>query len=202
MNKVNNIKSNSQNPSGLQKFLVDFLPLIIFFAVFKLSKSPKPIIDATIALIIVTAIVLIIHYIICKKIALVPLFSALILGFFGGLTIFSGNEIFIKTKPTIVNSCFAVILFFGYFTKKPLLKYLFGTALELGQSAWMALSFRWGCFFIFMAILNEIIWRNFPTEFWVQFKVFGMLPCTILFGLLNMPYIIREINKAEKNIKI
>jgi len=186
------------NPSSLQKFMVDFLPLIVFFAVFKLSKSPKPIIDATIALVIVTLIVLIFDYIINKKIAMLPLFSALILGLFGGLTIFSGDEIFIKTKPTIINFCFAAILFFGYLTKKPLLKYIFGGGVEISHKAWMILSLRWGCFFIFLAILNEIIWRNFHTEFWVKFKVFGILPCSIIFILLNMPYIIKEVDKAEK----
>lgn len=196
----NSHKSNHNNSSGLHKFIVDFLPLIVFFTVFKLSKSPKPIIDATISLIIVTAIVLVISYILTKKIAIVPLLSALILGFFGGLTIFYDNEIFIKTKPTIVNLCFAVILFFGYFNKKPLLQYLFGSAMNISHKAWMVLSFRWGCFFVFLAILNEIIWRNFPTEFWVKFKVFGMLPCSILFALLNMPYIAKEINKEENKL--
>lgn len=196
MNKNN--KSNQKDPSALHKLIVDFLPLIVFFAVFKLSKSPKPIIDATISLIIVTAIVLVISYIITRKIAMVPLLSALILGFFGGLTVFYGDEIFIKTKPTIVNLCFALILFFGYFNKKPLLQYLFGSAMNVSHKAWMTLSFRWGCFFVFLAVLNEIIWRNFPTEFWVKFKVFGMLPCSILFALLNMPFIIKEMENLEK----
>jgi intracellular septation protein len=190
--------NNNKKTSSLKTFIIDFLPLIVFFTVFKLSKSPKPIIDATIALVVVTTMVLIIDYIINKHISMTPLFSALILGFFGGLTIFSGNEIFIKIKPTIINSCFAIFLFAGYFFKKPLLKYIFGAAMEISYHAWMVLSLRWGCFFVFLAILNEIIWRNFSTEFWVKFKVFGMLPCSIIFALINTPYIIKQVEKFEK----
>ncbi len=190
--------SNKNLPS-LQKFLIDFLPLIIFFTVFKLSKSPKPIFDATIALVFSTAVILILNYMITKKIAFVALFSALILGLFGGLTIFFENDTFIKIKPTIVNSCLGLILLSGFFTKKPLLQYIFGGALHISHKAWMTLSLRWAGFFIFLSILNEIIWRNFSTDFWVKFKVFGVFPLSITFALINMPYIIRELEKHEKH---
>ncbi|MES2677320.1 MAG: septation protein A [Pseudomonadota bacterium] len=181
---------------SILKFSCDFLPLLIFFLVYKTSNNNHPIIPATIALVLITFIALLINYLITKQIAKMPLFSAIILGFFGFLTIFSGNEIFIKIKPTLVNLLFAAILLFGYFSKKPLLKMLLGSAFEISDQAWLHLSLRWAGFFIFLAILNEIIWRNFSTDFWVQFKVFGILPISILFTLLQIPYLLGQQQKS------
>lgn len=183
----------------LLQFMRDFLPLLTFFAVYKLSGHEHPIIPATIALIITTFIALVVNYIFTRKIAKMPLFSALVLGFFGSLTIYSGNEIFIKIKPTLINLLFASILFFGYFNEKPLLKTLLESAFQLSNKAWMSLSLRWGMFFVFLAILNEIIWRNFSTDFWVQFKVFGILPITIAFTILQIPFILNEQKKYESS---
>jgi intracellular septation protein len=184
------------------KFIYDFLPLIVFFVVFKFSKNPNPLIPATIWLIIVTLIILVFTYLVHKKVSLIPLISAGILGIFGGITIFSGNDIFIKMKPTLVNATFAAILLGGYFAKKPLLQYLFGGSIEISNQAWLHLSLRWGGFFIFLAILNEVIWRNFSTDWWVQFKVFGILPITIIFTALNLPFIMNEMKKNEEiNLK-
>jgi intracellular septation protein len=126
-----------------------------------------------------------------------PLFSAIILGIFGSITIFSGNEIFIKMKPTLLNLLFALILFFGYFFKKPFLKYIFASKVELSEEAWILLSKRWGLFFIFLAVLNEIIWRNFTTDFWVKFKVFGILIISLIFTLTQLPYMLGSINKSD-----
>jgi intracellular septation protein len=179
------------------KFLYDYLPLIIFFAVYKLAKTANPLITATIAMVIVTIVALLISYILTKKIPLVALFSALVLTLFGGLTIFLQNDIFIKMKPTIVNVVFALILFYGYFVKKPFLAFLFGEKVKMNNSAWLTLSKRWAFFFIFLACLNEIIWRNFPTDFWVQFKVFGMMPISLIFTVSQAPFMMREMKKVE-----
>ena len=184
-------------PSKTLKLLCDFLPLLIFFFVYKISSNKTPIIDATLALLITTCITLAINYIYTKTIAPMPLFSAAILGIFGFLTIFSGNEIFIKIKPTLINLLFSTILFFGYFKKKPLLKTLLGSTFELRDQNWLELSKRWALFFIFLAILNETIWRNFSTDLWIQFKVFGILPISIIFTISQMPYIL----KASKDYK-
>ncbi len=189
---------NPKSQEGLIKFLCEYLPLIIFFAVYKFSKAPKPLVEATIYLIITTIIAIIITYILTKKIPMVTLFSGIILSIFGGLTIFSGNELFIKMKPTLVNLVFAAILFFGYFTKRPLLSHLFSSALTMPNHAWLSLSLRWGCFFIFLALLNETIWRNFSTDFWVQFKLFGMTPISIIFMIFQMPFIIRNSDLGKK----
>ncbi len=189
---------NPKSQEGLIKFLCEYLPLIIFFAVYKFSKAPKPLVEATIYLIITTIIAIIITYILTKKIPMVTLFSGIILSIFGGLTIFSGNELFIKMKPTLVNLVFAAILFFGYFTKRPLLSHLFSSALTMPNHAWLSLSLRWGCFFIFLALLNETIWRNFSTDFWVQFKLFGMTPISIIFMIFQMPFISRNSDLGKK----
>jgi intracellular septation protein len=190
-----------KNPSELSKMITDFLPLIIFFIIFKFSKSPIPLIPATIGLIVVTGVILIGNYLIYKRISLIPLISAILLGVFGGMTILSGDDIFIKMKPTLVNILFAIILLTGYLTKKPLLQYLFGKSLAISHQAWLHLSLRWGMFFIFLAIINEIVWRHFSTSWWVQFKVFGILPITILFTILNIPYLIKELAKEEQKAK-
>ncbi len=174
------------------KFICDFLPLLIFFLIYKTSHDQNPLIPATIALVLVTFIALAVNYIATKQIAKMPLFSAFLLALFGFLTIFSGNEIFIKMKPTLINLLFAAILLFGYFSKKPLLKMMLGSAFEIRDQAWLHLSLRWAGFFIFLAFLNEFIWRNFPTDFWVQFKVFGILPISLTFTFLQIPYLLKQ----------
>lgn len=177
------------------KFLNDYLPLIVFFACYKLAKTPDPLITATIYMVVTTFISLIVAYFLTRKIAIVPLFSGLLLGIFGGLTVFLKDEIFIKMKPTIINLFFAAVLFYGYLVGKPFLSYLLGEQIKMRQQAWLTLSARWGWFFVFLAILNEIIWRSFSTDFWVQFKVFGMMPISLVFTISQVPFMVREMKK-------
>lgn len=193
-------KSSRKSHDSLIKFLCDYLPLIVFFACYKLAKTPNPLVTATIYMIATTFIALIIAYILTKKIAMVPLVSGILLGIFGGLTIFLQDDFFIKMKPTIINLLFALVLFYGYFAKKPFLSYLIGEQIKMSGKAWLTLSLRWACFFIFLAILNELIWRSFSTDFWVQFKVFGMMPISLIFTISQIPFMIREIKiHAAKN---
>lgn len=190
-------KSQKKSGDTTAKFLYDYLPLIVFFACYKLAKTPDPLITATIYMIITTFIALIVSYFLTKKIPMVALASGIVLGIFGGMTILFKNEIFIKTKPTIINLLFAAILFYGYFAKKPLLSYLLEGQVKMSNQAWLTLSMRWGLFFICLAGLNEIIWRNFSTDFWVQFKVFGMMPISMIFTISQVPFMIREIKKFQ-----
>ena len=104
---------------------------------------------------------------------------------FGGLTIFLKDPVFIKLKPTIVYLLFSILLFLGLVLKKNILKIYLSTLIKLNDTGWNILTRRWGIFFILMAILNEVIWRNFSTDFWVSFKLFGFLPITIIFTLLQ-----------------
>jgi len=146
--------------------------------------------------VVATLIALIIVYILEKKIPMMPLTSGVIITLFGGLTLYFDNKIFFYMKPTIVNLIFAAVLFFGkYFTKKPLLKILFQNALRLQDEGWKKLNFRWICFFIFVAILNEIVWRTQSEVFWVNFKVWGLLPISFIYAASLVPL----INKYKLN---
>lgn len=167
------------------KFLLDIGPLAVFFLAYKFAG----VFAATAAIMVTTIISLIVTYWIEKKIAIMPLVSGVIIAIFGTLTLMLQDEQFIKMKPTLVNLIFASILLGGIYFKKPLLKYVLESALELSDEGWRILSLRWGLFFIFLAVLNEFIWRNYPTDFWVNFKVFGMLTLTMLFTLLQIPLI-------------
>ena len=170
------------------KNILEFIPLLLFFIIY----HKYDLITATVTLVIATILAVSIIAAQTKKIAKMPLFSALILSIFGFLTWYFNDAIFIKIKPTIINLCFAAILFSGYFMKKPILKYLFNHTIDLSDRAWLVLTLRWGIFFIFLAILNEFIWRNFTEDFWVSFKVFGFLPITIIFTISQAPYMLRH----------
>lgn len=166
-------------PSNI-KLLLDFAPLGVFFAAYKLAD----IMSATVALVVATAISLIVIYAVERKIALAPLVSGVLVAIMGGLTILLNDELFIKVKPTLLNVAFAAVLLGGvYIFKRGLLKYVLDVAISLSDAGWLLLSKRWGFFFLFLAGLNEVIWRSFPTEFWVNFKVFGMFTLTIAFAL-------------------
>ena len=163
------------------KFIGDFGPLLIFFIVyFKTENNLKAAIPP---FIIATIIALIVVYFLEKKIPMVPLTGGILITLFGGLTLYFDNKIFFYMKPTIINLLFAAVLFFGkYFTKKPLLKIFFQSAMDLENEGWEKLSSRWIFFFIFVAVLNEIVWRTQSETFWVNFKVWGLLPISFLFA--------------------
>lgn len=190
---------NNNSKNSWAKFLYDYLPLIVFFLCYKFSNTSQPLITATIYMVITTFIALIFCYFLNKTVPKVALFSAIILAVFGALTVFMQDEIFIKTKPTIINLVFAAILLYGYFARKPFLANLLEGQIKMSKDAWLTLSMRWGLFFIFLAVLNEIIWRHTSTDFWVEFKLFGMMPLSLLFTFSQLPFMIREIKKFEKN---
>ena len=168
------------------KFIVDFGPLLIFFTIYMSSDNDLK--KAIPPFVIATIISLAFVYFLEKKIPFVPLTSGIIITLFGGLTLYFNNKIFFYMKPTIVNLIFAGILFFGKFiTKKPLLKTLFQNTLKLENVGWQILSNRWIFFFIFVAILNEIVWRTQSEVFWVNFKVWGLIPISFLFAICQVP---------------
>ncbi len=163
------------------KFIAEFGPLIIFFTIYFNNENNLKI--AIPPFIVATLIALAVVYFIEKRIPMVPLASGILITLFGGLTLYFDNKIFFYMKPTIINLLFAGILFFGkYFTKKPLLKIFFQTAMNLENEGWRKLNDRWIGFFIFVAILNEIVWRTQSEVFWVNFKVWGLLPISFLFA--------------------
>ena len=170
------------------KFFADFGPLLIFFIIYFNNEN-----DLKVAIppfIIATLIALITVYFLEKKIPMVPLVSGVLITLFGGLTLYFDNKIFFYMKPTIINLLFASILFFGkFFTKKPLLKIFFQNALNLEDIGWKILSYRWIYFFIFVAIISEVVWRTQSEAFWVNFKVWGLLPISFLFAASQVPLI-------------
>ena len=170
------------------KFITDFGPLLIFFTIY--YKSGNNLSIAIPPLIISTLIAVAIMYFVEKKIPYVPLIGAIVISLFGGLTLYFDNPIFIYMKPTIVNIILAGILIVSniYFNKN-FLKLFLQTAFQLNDEGWKKLNFRWAYFFIFLAILNEIVWRTQPETTWVNFKVWGMLPITIIFTAMQLPLI-------------
>ena len=170
------------------KLLTDFGPLLIFFVIY--FNYDQNLMLAIPPFIIATLIALAVVYFSEKKIPMMPLMSGIIITLFGGLTLYFDNKIFFYMKPTIINLLFAGVLFFGkYFTRKPLLKIVFQNALNLESEGWKKLNYRWIYFFIFVAILNEIVWRTQSEAFWVHFKVWGLIPISFLFIASQVPLI-------------
>ena len=172
----------------LIKFAADFGPLLIFFVIYFNGENNLK--SAIPPFIIATLIALIAIYILEKKIPMVPLVSGVLITLFGGLTLYFDNKIFFFMKPTIINLLFASVLFFGkYFTEKPLLKIFFQNSINLQDEGWKKLNNRWISFFVLVAILNEVVWRTQSEAFWINFKVWGLLPISFLFAASQYPLI-------------
>ena len=170
------------------KFITDFGPLLIFFTIY--YKSGNNLTVAIPPLIVATIIAVIIMYFVERKIPYVPLIGGVVITLFGGLTLYFNNPIFIYMKPTIVNAIFATILIISkVFFQKNFLKLFLKTAFSLNEIGWDKLNFRWAYFFIFLAFLNEIVWRTQPETTWVNFKVWGILPITFIFTIVQVPLI-------------
>jgi len=177
------------------KFITDFGPLLVFF--FFYYNSDKNLIVAIPPFILATIISIAIVWFFEKKIPFVPLIGGILITFFGGLTIYFDNPIFIYIKPTIINIIFGLTLLFGkYFSNEPILKKILGKSISLKDEGWNILSRRWTFFFFSIAILNEIVWRTQSEEFWVNFKVWGLLPITFIFTAFQVSLITKyKINE-------
>ncbi|MEZ5667612.1 MAG: septation protein A [Alphaproteobacteria bacterium] len=157
----------------------------------------KPIFLATAGFMVVTLVALAVSYAIERRLPIMPMVSGVFVLGFGTLTLLLQDEDFIKLKPTITNSLFAVILFGGLAFGRPLLRPLFGSVMELSDRGWRTLTLRWACFFVVLAVLNEIVWRSFDTDTWVDFKVFGIMPLTLVFAMTQIPLLKREAPVAD-----
>ena len=175
---------------SLLKFITDFGPLLIFFVVY--SKSGKNLNAAIPPLVIATIIAVLISYIVEKKISYIPLIGGIIISVFGGLTLYFNNPVFLYMKPTIINILFGLALAFEkFFTKEHILKKMLGKSISLSDEGWQTLTTRWMFFFFALALLNEYVWRTQPEEFWVNFKVWGILPITFIFTAFQISLINR-----------
>jgi intracellular septation protein len=177
--------SKTSKVHPLMRVVIEFGPLGVFFA----SYFFWNLMVATAAFIPAMLISLSLSIWLERRIPLMPLVTTIVVVIFGGLTLILNDDTFIKMKPTIVNSLFAFALFVGLAFGRAFLKYLFGPVFQLDDEGWKKLSFRWAFFFIFLAILNESVWRTQTESFWVSFKVFGTMPITIIFALAQLPLI-------------
>ena len=176
---------------SLLKFITDFGPLLIFF--FFYYDSNKDLKVAIPPFIIATIISLVVVWFLEKKIPMVPLLGGVLITFFGGLTIYFDNPVFIYIKPTIINLLFGLALLFGkFFTDEPILKKMLGKSIALTNEGWEILNKRWMLFFFALAILNELVWRTQSEEFWVNFKVWGLLPITFIFTAFQVSIITKH----------
>ena len=171
------------------KLLIEMGPLVAFFA----GNWFGGIFFGTGVFMVATIISLAVSWTLTRKIAMVPLVSAVFVALFGALTLWLQSDLFIKVKVTMINALFGAVLLGGVAFGKSYLKLIMGEAMKLSDDAWRTLSIRWGVFFFAMAGLNEIVWRNFTTDQWVNFKVFGLLPLTLVFAVANAPYMTKHM---------
>ena len=146
---------------------------------------------------VATAIALVVSKILTGKLPIMPMVSGVVVFVFGALTLWLQDETFIKLKPTIINTLFGAILLGGLYFGKPLLGYVFGAAFKLDEEGWSKLTLRWGLFFLFLAVLNEVVWRSVSTDAWVAFKVWGTMPITLIFTFLQMPLIMKHSTEGK-----
>ena len=185
------------------KFALELGPLVVFFfannrgeaiaeAVPALGALGGPLFVATALFMLATVVSLTVSWAMIRTLPVMPIVSGIVVVVFGTLTLWLGDEVFIKMKPTIVNGLFAAVLLGGLAVGKPLLGYVFDQAFKLDDEGWRKLTLRWGLFFVFLAVLNEVVWRLFSTDFWVAFKVWGTMPITIAFMLAQFPLLKRH----------
>ena len=177
----------AEKASPLEKFVIELGPLLVFFA----ANAAAGIYAATGAFMAATLISLGFAQWRYGKLPVMPLVSGVVVLIFGTLTLYLRDETFIKIKPTLVYLIFAAVLGAGYLMKKPLLELLLGSTLRLQEEGWRKLTIRWTLFFVAMALINEIVWRNFSTDIWVSFKAFGFLPLTFIFAFAQLPLLQR-----------
>lgn len=195
--------SEADRHHPMLKLALELGPLMIFFFAnlrgpWLVEKFPAltalggPLFVATALFMAATIISLLVSKVVLGHLPIMPFVSGIVVLIFGSLSIYLQNETFIKMKPTIVNALFGVALLGGLAFGKSLLGYVFNAAFQLDAEGWRKLTVRWGIFFLFLAVLNEVVWRNFSDDFWVAFKVWGTMPVTIIFTLAQMPLIMKH----------
>jgi intracellular septation protein len=179
---------SKSNQSPLVKLAMDLGPLVLFFIAFKFGGIFK----ATAVFMAATLVSLGIGYVRTRKISPMPLVTAIIVVVFGGLTLYLQNDTFIKMKPTVLYATFGLLLLGGLAFNRLFIKAVFAQAFELDETGWRRLTWRWGFFALALAVLNEIIWRNFSTDIWVDFKVWAIIPLIMLFALAQTPLVMKH----------
>lgn len=187
--------TRGQEPQGGAKLLIDLGPLLVFFLVNFLAPVPTfaKIFVATGAFMVAMVVAMIFSALRYGKISPLLWFSGIMVVVLGGLTIWLHKDWIIKMKPTFYYSLVSGLLWFGLATDRPLLQRVLGSTYPgLDESGWSKLTRNWAAFFAFMAVLNEAVWRNSSTNFWVAFKLWGAIPLTFLFAAANIPMLLRH----------
>jgi len=187
--------SAKAEPQGGAKLLIDLGPLLVFFLVNFLAPVPSfmKIFVATGAFMVAMIAAMLFSAIRYHRISPLLWFSGIMVVVLGGLTIWLHDETFIKMKPTVYYVLVAGLLTFGLLTDRPLLQRVLGSTYPgLDATGWTKLTRNWAVFFAFMAVLNEAVWRNSSTQFWIGFKIWGALPLTFLFAAANIPMLLKH----------
>jgi intracellular septation protein len=177
------------------KLVLDIGPLVLFFA----ANARFGIYAATGAFMVAVLLALAIAYVLTRHVEIMPIVTAIVVLVFGGLTLFLHDEEFIKLKPTIIYLLFGGALFGGLMLGKPLLGTVLGSMFDLTEEGWRKLTWRWVLFFFALAALNEIVWRTQTTDFWVSFKLFGVVPLTLAFGALQYPLLTKYSAEGSRD---
>ena len=190
------------------KLVLELGPLVLFFFVNARGKTiidsygleawfPQPIFLATGVFMVAMLISLAVSWVLTRHLAIMPLITGVVVLVMGGLTLWLQDDTFIKVKPTIVNTFFGAVLLIGLAFGRSLLAYVFDAAFALDTEGWRKLTFRWGLFFLVLAALNEIVWRTQTTDFWVAFKVWGIMPITMIFAMAQLPLMQRHMIEPD-----
>lgn len=188
---------------GASQILVDLGPVIIFMLTYNFGRRFVPagqeIFLATGVFVIATLIAVGYAWFVQRRLPPMLIVTAVVVCVFGGLTLALHNALFIKIKPTIINLLYAAVILGGLAVKQNVWKMMFQSAFPaLPEKVWTVFALRWGVFFIFLAGVNEFVWRNFSESFWANFKVFGVMPMTFLFMLANMPLLMKHMPKDDE----
>lgn len=190
--------AKTSEPNALIRLAIEFMPLAVFFLANAYGDKwfgvtpDRRIFVATGLFIAATLVALLVTWVLTRRLAIMPLISAVVVTVFGGLTLALDDALFIKLKPTIVNALFGCILIGGLAFGRSLLAYVLDTMIRLDAEGWRKLTLRWGLFFFVLAALNEIVWRSFSTDAWVSFKVWGIMPLTMIFAMAQTPLIMKH----------
>jgi intracellular septation protein len=174
-------------PHPLFKLATELGPLLVFF----IANAKFHLFVATGAFMVAVVAAMIASYVVTRHVPIMALVTGIIVIVFGTLTLVLHDETFIKVKPTIIYSLFAGVLGGGLLFGRSFIAIMFDQMFNLTPQGWRNLTMRWALFFLALAVLNEIVWRTQTTDFWVNFKVFGVTPLTMLFALTQMPLIKR-----------
>jgi intracellular septation protein len=185
--------NQGRKASQFVRLALDLGPLVIFFAAYEYFG----IFAATGGFMAAVLVALAVGYARERRLAPMPLFTAVIVVIFGGLTLYLRNDIFIKMKPTVLYALFGALLLGGLACNRLFIKYVFSHAFDLNDAGWRSLTRRWAVFFLALAVVNEVMWRNFSTSTWVYFKVWAVIPLIFLFAVAQTPLILKHEIRAD-----